>query len=44
MLKKPKKNPTFNEYFPIDYEATYFMFDYVFADTALKNKIIEQLF
>lgn len=39
VLKKPK-NPTFNEYFPIDFEASFFMFDYVFADTVLQNKII----
>ena len=39
MLKK-SKNPTFNEYFPIDFEGGFLMFDYVFADTGLKNKII----
>ena len=40
MLKKPKKNPTFNEYFPIDFEGSFLMFDYVFSDTELKTKII----
>lgn len=39
MLKKPNKNPTFNEYFPI--KVGDFMFDYVFINTDLKNKIIK---
>ena len=39
MLKKPKK-PTFNEYFPIDVETNFLMFDYVFSNTELKDKII----
>ena len=41
MLRKPNKNPTFNKYFPIDYETSFLMFDYVFLDTELKDKIIE---
>ena len=41
MLKKPKKNPTFNEYFPIDFEGSFLMFDYVFSDTELRDKIVE---
>lgn len=45
MLKKPTKNPTFNEYFPQQIfgdEASFeFMFDYVFISIELKNKIIE---
>ena len=39
VLKKPKK-PTFNEYFPIDVETNFLMFDYVFSNTELKDKII----
>ena len=43
MLRKPKKNPTFNEYFPqqiFGAEASYlFMFEYVFASTELQGKI-----
>ena len=45
MLKKPKKNPTFNEYFPQqligETGSYYYMFDYVFVDEILRNKIIE---
>ena len=44
VLRKPK-NPTFNEYFPQqivgDNAANQFMFDYVFSNEALKNKIIK---
>lgn len=40
MLRKPKKNPTFNEYFPVDLEGNYFIFDYVFSNTELKDKIV----
>ena len=40
MLNKPK-NPTFNEYFPEQiFSNTEYMFDYVFADTDLQDKII----
>ena len=40
MLKKPKKNPTFNEYFPQQVQSNLeFMFDYIFNDE-LKEKII----
>ena len=45
MLKKPKKNPTFNEYFPqqLTGETASFeyMFDYVFSEEKLRNKIIK---
>ena len=45
MLKKPKKNPTFNEYFPqqiVGIEAEYlFMFEYVFASSELQRKIFQ---
>ena len=44
-MKKAKKNPTFNEYFPqqfIGEEASFeYMFDYVFIDEKLQRKIIE---
>ena len=44
VLKKSKKNPTFNEYFPqqltVPGYSTY-MFDYVFSNTQLRNKIYE---
>ena len=44
VLKKPKKNPTFNEYFPqriaIDETSSiFYMFDYVFNDNELQIKI-----
>ena len=45
VLKKPKKNPTFNEYFPqhfIGETASFeYMFNYVFSDEKLQRKIIE---
>ena len=45
MLKKPKKNPTFNEHFPQQFvgeEASLdYMFDFVFLDVKLQSKIIE---
>ena len=40
VLKKSKKNPTFNEYFPVDKTGELYMFDDVFSDTELKNKIL----
>ena len=41
VLRKPK-NPTFNEYFPqqITVDDSLYMFDFVFVNEALKNKII----
>ena len=43
MLKKSKKNPTFNELFPqeiiIDGYDQYYMFDYVFSDSELNGKV-----
>ena len=45
MLKKPKKNPTFNEYFPQqlagETASFQYMFDYVFSEEKLRNKIIK---
>lgn len=44
MLKKPKKNPTFNEYFPqkiVQNNTDEFLFDYVFSDLELQTKIIK---
>ena len=43
MLKKPTKNPTFNEYFPqqITVDDSLYMFDIVFINEVLKNKIIK---
>ena len=45
VLKKPKKNPTFNEYFPQKFigeeTSLEYMFDYVFIDEKLQRKIIE---
>ena len=42
VLKKPK-NPTFNEYFPqmITFDESLYMFDIVFINEALRNKIIK---
>ena len=44
MLKKSKKNPTFNEYFPQQFVgegvSLDYMFDYVFHDIQLRNEII----
>ena len=45
VLKKPKKNPTFNEYFPEQVFSSSsnleFMFDYVFKKAELNAKVLE---